>query len=70
MENLRANLVTTVLVVLDVVSEFIETNSDDEEDGDACPSGDEEPGHVGFRWTGGILFSRRNSLQSSHNYHH
>ena len=66
----RAHLVTAVLVVLDVVCEFIETNSNEEEDGDAGPASHQEPRHVGLSWTGGVLFPRWSCLQSSHDYHH
>ena len=70
MRKSGANLVTALLIVLDVVCEFVESNSDEEEDRDAGPSGDEEPGHVWLSWTGRILFSRWGSLEAAHHHHH
>ena len=69
-KHVRTNLVTALLVVLDVVCEFIENNSDDEKDRDTGPSCHQEPRHVGLSWTGGILLPRWSSFQSAHHYHH
>ena len=49
------DLIAAGLVVLDVAGELVEDDPDDEEDGDAGPASDEEPGHVGLGRTGGGL---------------
>ena len=56
------DLIAAGLVVLDVAGELVEDDPDDEEDGDAGPASDEEPGHVGLSRTGGVLLPRRDGL--------